>query len=63
MCAKFRQKLIAKGWVFKCHGKGSHELWFHPRKGTVSISRAAMNDRVSKAIERRLFELEKTTYV
>lgn len=55
MCIKFKQKLQATGWQFKRFGKGSHEVWFHPQKGTVSISLAAMKQRISKPIEKRLF--------
>ncbi|MBW4441877.1 MAG: hypothetical protein KME10_11700 [Plectolyngbya sp. WJT66-NPBG17] len=57
MCQKFKQKLITQGWRFKRYGKGSHELWFHPSKGTVSISLAAMKQRISKPLQSKLFGL------
>ncbi|MBW4524104.1 MAG: hypothetical protein KME18_02755 [Phormidium tanganyikae FI6-MK23] len=55
MCANFKQKLQAKGWAFKRHGKGSHQLWQHPERGTISISLAAMNDRISRPLQAKLF--------
>jgi predicted RNA binding protein YcfA (HicA-like mRNA interferase family) len=52
---KFKQKLVATGWQFKRYGKGSHEIWFHALKGSVTVSLSARRGCVSKAVERRLF--------
>lgn len=51
----FKQKLIAHGWAFKRTARGSHPLWEHPERGTVSISIRAGRQQVARCVERRLF--------
>ncbi|BAU12525.1 hypothetical protein LEP3755_30550 [Leptolyngbya sp. NIES-3755] len=55
MCHRFKQRLISNGWQFKRNGKGSHQLWSHPEKGTVSISLKAMKQQISRTVEKQLF--------
>ncbi|MBD1856474.1 MULTISPECIES: type II toxin-antitoxin system HicA family toxin [Leptolyngbya] len=57
MSQQFKQKLIAQGWRFKRFGKGSHQIWSHPQRGTIAISLSAMKQRISKGLERQLFGL------
>lgn len=55
MCRKFQQELIANGWQFLRYGKGSHQLWKHPKKGLFTVSKSLSNGQVSKALRRQLF--------
>jgi predicted RNA binding protein YcfA (HicA-like mRNA interferase family) len=55
MSQKFKQKLQAHGWQFKRHGKGSHEIWHHPKRGIVTVSLAAQRGRVDRALSSKLF--------
>lgn len=55
MCTKFKQKLTANGWRFLRPGKGSHEIWAHPERGTVSVSINAMRGKIDRALFSKLF--------
>jgi predicted RNA binding protein YcfA (HicA-like mRNA interferase family) len=32
-----REVLSKNGWQFKRPGKGDHEIWHHPSKGSVTV--------------------------
>lgn len=55
MSHKFKQKLQAHGWQFKRYGKGSHEIWSHPKRGTIAVSLAAQRGKIDRALSSKLF--------